>query len=192
MKVGDEIAQPKRSALADGGGLGGLIVREGERGQILVLLREVRRRAYRLEQQRAHLEQPFLHLDDIGVVPDIAGGRTEVDDGLGLGTALAVGQHMRHDIVPDLPLAGGGEFVVDVVDMRPELLDLLLGNVDAELPLRLRERHPQPAPCGELEVRGEDMLHPLAGVAFGKGGDISVHLPPPKQKVLISFSAAER
>ena len=63
-----------------------------------------------------------------------------MDDAVRLfGTGIAVGMHMGHHIVSQLPLitVGGGE--VDVVDILAELLDLRGGYFEAKLGLGLRQ-----------------------------------------------------
>ena len=75
-----------------------------------------------------------------------------MDDGLRRGAALAVGEHMRHNIVPHLVLVPGGRGVVDIGQMAAQLVELFVADVDAELALALRQRQPQPPPGGKFAV----------------------------------------
>jgi hypothetical protein len=67
-----------------------------------------------------------------------------------------------------------GDVVVDVVGVRLELGDLLVGNVESELFLSLRERYPQPAPGPEFFVRRKKILHLAARVPRAERAFVTV------------------
>ena len=97
-----------------------------------------------------------------------------MDDARRLGTLLAVGVHMAHHVVADLFFPLLGDFVVDVVLVGFQFVNLLLGNVQPQLPLGLGQGDPKPPPGAEFEVVGEKMLHFPAGIAGGQGGNIGI------------------
>ena len=92
---------------------------------------------------------------NVGVVGDIAGGSTQVDDTGGRGSHLAVGIDMGHDIMAHQLLPLGGHGVVDVGDVGLQLPDLLLGDVQAQLVLGLGEGNPQLPPGLVAHILGE-------------------------------------
>ena len=61
--------------------------------------------------------------------------------------------------------AGDALGIVDDGEVFPELRHLLGRDGKAQGPLVLRQGEPEPVPGRELVVRGEDLLHPLRGVA---------------------------
>jgi len=75
---------------------------------------------------------------------------------------------VRHDVVPDLALLRLRHVVVDVLDVRAHLRNLRLRDVEPQLPLRLRERDPEPPPRGELHVVRKQALHLFARVTLAQ------------------------
>ena len=73
-----------------------------------------------------------------------------MDDALRLRALETIGIHVAHDIVPHDALPRLGILVIDLILMRLELRDLLVGNIQPELLLCLRKRNPQPSPGAEL------------------------------------------
>ena len=174
LKIHQQVLRPERGALADGRRLCGLKVRVGERRLRLVRLGKVRERLNDVHQQAADLLKRLAHEDDVRVVADIAGRGAEVQNGLCLRAARAVGQHVGHDIMPHLVLARRGVVIVDVRDVRAQLLNLLIRDRQTELLLTLRQRDPESAPCGKLVVVGVNVLHRAPGVAGTQGVDVAV------------------
>ena len=159
-------------------------------GQILVLQRELRQAAHDLDQLGADQLHRVAQHQDVGVVGDVAAGRAQVDDALGIGAHVAVGVHVGHHVVAHALLVAAGRVVVDVVDVRLQLVHLRLGDGQAQLHLGLRQRHPQLAPGGELAVGREDVLHLFGCVAAVQGrligilqanSILSVTLPKPQR-----------
>ena len=107
-----------------------------------------------------------------------------MDDGLGVGTLLAVGVDVAHNVMADQLFTGFRHVVVDIPGMGLHLIDLLLGHVQPQLVLGLRQGNPQLPPGAELVVVGEEILHLLAGVPGGQGGGVAVavsfHGAPPQ------------
>ena len=174
LEVHQELLDPERRALADGRRLCGLEVRESQRRQILVFLRELRKHADDVDKLFADDLHRLGHDDDIGIIAHVAARRAEVDDASRLRALLAVGVDMAHHVVADYALARFGDLIVDVVGMRLELVDLLLRDRQAELHLAFRQRDPQAAPRFELHIRREKVFHLLVGIAGGKWGFVGV------------------
>src|SRR5262249_28762632 len=82
-------------------------------------------------------------------------GRVELGEGVQVG----------HDVVAERLLELGRAREVDVVDPARERVDLLLGEVEAELPLRPRQRDPDLAPEPCAPPLREELLHRAARVA---------------------------
>ena len=73
-----------------------------------------------------------------------------------------------HNVVAQLLLLLLGQVIVDVVLLPLQLVDLPLGDGQAQFHLRPGQGNPQPAPGGEFLVRGEQIKHLPAGVAGGQ------------------------
>lgn len=61
---------------------------------------------------------------DYSVVPDVAGGGTQVDDGSSRGAAVRKGVHVGHHVVPQLALLLSRHGEVDVLLVALHLLNL--------------------------------------------------------------------
>ena len=135
---------------------------EGSHG--LVLVSELGEGVDASNQLLADDLHRLLDLDEVGVVADVAGGGTEMDDGHGLGDLLAPGVDVSHDIVAQELLLLGSALVVDVVDVGLHLLDLLVGDIETKLLLGSSESDPELSPCRELLGRRPDVRHLLGGI----------------------------
>lgn len=62
--------------------------------------------------------------DNYSIVPHVAGGGTEVDDGSGSGAAVCEGVDVGHDIMPELALLLSRHGEVDVFFVAFHLLNL--------------------------------------------------------------------
>ena len=153
LEVHQKILNPERGALADSGGLRGLIMRKRQSRQVFVLHREMRQNADDADKFVAQQAQSFRHDDNVGVVPYIAGGCPQMDDRARLRALLAIGIHMGHHVVAHDLLALPGNIVIDVVGKTAHFIDLLLRNGQAQLHFRLRQGDPKAAPGTELFVR---------------------------------------
>ena len=157
--VEEDVLEPQGGTLADGGRLSRLVMGESEGREVLVLDRELRQLVEEVHELLLDELQTFGHGDDVGVVADIAGRGAEVDDALRVRALDAVGIDVGHDVVAALLLFLDGDFVVDVIGVRFQFVDLLLGDGQAQFMFGLRQSDPQLSPGLELEVRGEDVLH---------------------------------
>ena len=157
--VEEDVLEPEGGALADGGRLGGLVMGEAQRRKVLVFNRELRQLVEEVHEFLFDESQAFGHRDDVGVVADVAGRGAEVDDALRVRALDAVGIDVRHDVVTAFLLFFDGDFIVDVVGVRFQFVDLLLRDGQAQFVLGLGQSDPQFSPGLELEVRREDVLH---------------------------------
>jgi hypothetical protein len=73
-----------------------------------------------------------------------------------------------HHVVPYFALALLRFVVIDVLEVGPELGELLVADREPELLLRLGQREPEAPPRPELEVRRENGGHLAGGVTVGQ------------------------
>ena len=121
-----QIHQPERRALANCGRLRRLKMCKTKSGKRLVAIREAGKLRHNVHQLLLHQLQCLRHKDQIGVVADIAGRRTQMNDALCLRTLLTVGIYMRHHIMANLFLTGLCHIIVDVILMSLQFSDLLI------------------------------------------------------------------
>lgn len=165
FEIGDEIVGPESRAFADGGGLGGLEVREGEAGEGGMLFGEGG------EASEAGGESLLGELEgvadepEVGVVGDVAAGGAPVDDGSGGGALIAVGMDMGHDIVAFFAFVFGGDLHIGLVAKGSHFLDLLVGDTESEFLLFFGENDPEFAPEADASLSAPDAGHGPGGVA---------------------------
>ena len=76
-------------------------------------------------------------------------GRAKVDDSPSLRCQIPERMDMRHDIMTKAFLKFRGDREVDVVQIVPDGLELLVGYIQAQFLLRLGERQPESSPYAE-------------------------------------------
>ena len=91
-----------------------------------------------------------------------------MDDPFGIGTLYPVGIDMAHDIVTHLFFPRDRNIIVNLLRKLFKLADLRIGNRQALLLFRLCQCNPKLAPCFELVIRGENILHLLACITGAK------------------------
>ena len=174
LQVHHQFVGPERGPLAHGGQLRRLEVGKAQGGKIAVLHGKLGKAVNEVDQLLLQQEQALPHQDHIGVVPHVAAGGAQVDNGHRAGAEVAIGMDMGHDVVPQLPLIPGRGGVVDFILVRLHLVDLGLCDGQPQLHLCPGQRDPQPPPSGELLIRRENIEHFRAGVAAGEGAFIGV------------------
>ena len=97
-----------------------------------------------------------------------------MDNASCLRTLLTVGVNVAHHVVTHDLLTCLSDFVIDVLGVFLQFGDLLVGDIKTEFLLGLCESDPQPAPCAEFHVGGEEVLHFLARVTGAEGRLIDV------------------
>lgn len=126
----------------------------------------------------SHLRQENVkaisNADEVSVVAHVATGRTQVDNLRRIRALVSKLNDMGHHIVTGLLLLLEGKLKVNVVVVVLHLGDLLVGNLNAELLLRLREDDPQSAPGAELLQVAEVEVHLLGGVARRQGRLVAI------------------
>ena len=118
----------------------------------LVFVREFGKVADNGDQLVADKLQTLGHDDDIGVVADVARGSSEVDNTLCVRALHAVSVDVGHYVVADELLSLLRDFIVDVVGVSLELVDLSLCYGQTQLHFRLGKRNPESAPGAEFLV----------------------------------------
>ena len=106
---------------------------KGQGGNRLVFIREPGEQGDGADQLFPDQAERVVKDHQIGVVSDIAARRAQMDDALGLRTLLAIGVDVGHDVVPDLFFPDSGDIVVDIVRVRPQLVELFVGNGKPQL-----------------------------------------------------------
>ena len=184
VEIHYKILEPQARPLSRRGGLRRLEMRVRERRHVPVPAGEIRQRGDGVHEERTDAPKPFPELDDIGVVPDVAARRAEVDDGLCPGAGVAVGADVRHHVVAQPAFVFGGLFVVDVINMRAHFGNLVVRDGKPQLLFALREGDPELPPGGEFEVGREDALHFPRGISGAQGVfvDRFVHGDPPLRR----------
>ena len=99
-----------------------------------------------------------------------------MDDSPGLGAALPIGVHMGHHIVAELLFILRRLVKINIINMGPHFVQLLIGDGQSQRLLAFGQGDPQLPPGFELKIRGVDILHFLAGIARIKGRIISICL----------------
>ena len=97
-----------------------------------------------------------------------------MDDARRFRALLAVGVDVAHHIMADHLLPLLGHLVVDVLGVGFQLVDLLLGDGQAQLMLRLGQGDPQLPPGAELQIRGKQVFHFPVRIPGGQGGFVHV------------------
>ena len=174
LYVAEQVLHPQSGTLAHGDQLSGLIVGVAQGGHILVGVGKLPQIGQHLQKLCPQVFQAVPIDHNVGVVGDVAGGSTQVDDAGGRGSHLAVGIDMGHDIMAHQLLPLGGHGVVDVGNVGLQLPDLLLGDVQAQLVLGLGQGNPQLPPGLVAHILGEKVEHILRSVAAGQGGFVAV------------------
>ena len=169
LQVEQEILSPDRRALADGGQLGRLKMRIGERRELLVLEREPFQGAQETDESRPHQLEGLAVENAVGIVGHVAARGAKVDDPRGRGTGLAKGLDVRHDVVAQLALVLRDPVVIYIVKMGAQLIQLGLADVESKLGLGFRQRKPEPAPGSVAIVVGKNPQHLGAGIALDEG-----------------------
>ena len=145
-----------------------------ETGKVFILIGKFSQIVQDVDNLSSDDLQCVPHDDDIGIVADIAGGSAQMDDALCIGALEAVSVDMAHYIMPDEFFSRFGFFVVDVIFMRNQLVDLLLGNRQAELMFSLGQCNPQKTPGLEFFILREKVLHFLGRITRAKGAFVSI------------------
>ena len=120
---------------------------------IFVFICEIAELGDDVDKLFANQLQGFAHHDNIRVVAYIAGSCSQVDDSFCLGTLHTVCVYMGHYIVADDLFPFFRHFIVDILRMAFQLLDLLVGDGKAQLFLSLCQGDPELSPGAEFHIR---------------------------------------
>ena len=190
LDIRNQFIDPQRGTFADSGQLCRLQMRIGQTRQVAVLFCKIRKVFHNLRGFFQDNAGSLPQDDHIRIIADIAGGCTQMDNCLRFRALLAVRINMRHHVVAHFALAGFRNFVIDVVAVRFQFRNLLLGDIQTQRTLRLCQRDPQTAPGAEFEVIGKHRLHFVTCIAGGKRRNITIsqisHTAPPQTFLLNS------
>ena len=164
LQIGFQVLQPQGGALANGDRLRRLIVGITQRGQILILLREAAQTLHRAQQFTAQVFQAVPVDDQVGVIGHIAARGAQVNNARSGRGSLAVGIDVRHYVVADFLFPGLHAVIVDIRDMRSQLVHLRLRHRQAQFHFRFCQRHPQPPPGLIPGVSREQLQHILTRI----------------------------
>ena len=153
---------------------------ESQGGQVLVFQNKPAQQRQHIHQLFANQPQSIVHDHQVGVIADIAAGRPQMDDPLGIGTLHAISIDMRHHIVAHLFFPRGGYIIIDIVLVGFQLGNLFIGDGQAQLLFGFGQGDPEFPPGAKLVIGRKQVLHLLAGIAGSKGRFITVrHKQPP-------------
>ena len=100
-----------------------------------------------------HKIQRFCHEDYICIISHITRGCSQMNDSLCFRTLLTISIYMRHYVMADDLLAFLCHFIVNVLCMFFQFVNLLLSDGKSQFLLSLSKRNPKFSPCAELLVR---------------------------------------
>jgi len=121
--------------------------------------REMSEILYHIEQAGLNQVQRTSHLNDIGIISNECRGGTQVDYGRGLWSCLRKCVNVTHDIMSCETFLPGCRFKVDIIQLLPHGIQLLIGYRQAQLPLAFRQGEPEAPPGAELVLRAEKPQH---------------------------------
>ncbi len=167
-EVQHQVVRPQTRPLADRRQLRRLQVGEAEAGQVAIPPGELGQPIDHRHQPGADQLKRLSEQQQVGIVRHETTGGPQMDDAAGIGTDVAVGTDVGHDVVADPPLVLPGHFKIDVVDVLLQLRDLLRRDGQSQLRFRLGQRHPEPPPGAELPLRAPNLTHLARSVTGDK------------------------
>ena len=151
-------------------------MRKSERRHVLVLQRELFEFVHHVDEFfQNEVERPIEN-DDFRVVGHVAGRRAQMNDGHGGFRLFPERFHVRHHVVTHFAFKLRRIFVIDIVGVPFHFRDLGVGNIEAQLLFRFRERDPQFSPKAEFCVVRKDRGHFLARIARDQRIDIHARI----------------
>ena len=167
LQIQTELLHPKGGTLPYRSGLSRLKMRKRQRWQTFIRICKPGKLCDDIQQFLSNQMQRLRHHNNIRIIPHIAGGSPQMNNPFSLGTLLPIGINMRHHIMAHFLLPRFRHIIINIILMRLQLINLLLGNIQPQLLLRLRQSNPEPPPGPKLLVRRKNVLHLLTRIAFG-------------------------
>ena len=99
IKIHQQLIEPQGRTLSNGGELSRLIVGKAQCGHGFIFLCKFRKGSNHIDQPLPNQLKALPHKDHIGVVPHIAAGGAQMDNGHGLGALLTKGMDMGHYVM---------------------------------------------------------------------------------------------
>ena len=100
-----------------------------------------------------HQLQGLVHHDNVSIIAYITGSSSQVDDSFCLRALYAICIYMGHDIVADDLFPFLRHFIIDILRMAFQLLDLFVGDGKSQLLLCLCQCDPESSPGAEFHIR---------------------------------------
>ena len=141
-------------------------------GQLSILHGKAAQIIHHIDHLPHQQVQAFLHNQKVRIIPYVTGSGTPMHNGFGQGTLNAIGIHMCHHIVANLPLFFLSHLVIDVLLMLYHLLNLGFVNGQSQFFFRFRQSNPKPSPGSKLLLLRKKILHLLTGIPLRKRADI--------------------
>ena len=165
IKVLHEILNPESCTFANSNGTRRLIMRIAKTRHILILVCKISQKLDNAKKAFPHQTESICIDEDVGVVGNIARSCSKMDDAFCFRTLLSISVDMCHHIMPNFFLTSFCNIIIDVVDVGPHLIDLLIRDVDqAGCLFRFCQSHPELTPVRKLNIVRKQMLHFLAGI----------------------------
>ena len=172
LQVHNELLSPQGSTLAHSSRLCRLKMGECQGRQILIFLCKLGKLGNHIDQFLLNQLQGLTHDDNIGVITNIAGSSTKMNDTGCFRAELAIGINMAHNVMANQLLPGLCHIIIDFIHMSLHLINLLLADYrlaifrKPQLHFCLSQSNPQFSPGGKLLVLRKNILHFLAGITL--------------------------
>ena len=140
--------------------------------QILILISKLSKLSNYINQLLLNQLQCLTHNDNIGIITNIAGSGTQMDDTSSLWTQLAICINMAHNIMTHQLLTSLSYIIINLINMSLHLINLFLADNrlsilrKAKLHLCLCQSNPELSPGSKLLILRENVLHLLASITL--------------------------
>ena len=131
-----------------------------------ILIREAGKLIDYIDQFLSDQFQCLCHHDNICIISNITGSRSEMDDSLRLRTLLTISVDMGHNVMTHKLFPFSCNIVIDVIRMCLKLFDLLVRNRKSQFFFRFRQSDPKFSPRSEFHIRRKNILHFFTCIPF--------------------------
>ena len=153
FEIQTELLHPKRCTFSDGCRLCRLKMGKCQGRLVFVFICKFCQLCQYIDQFLFHQLQCFCHHDNVGIVTNIAGGCSQMDDAFCFRALYAICIHMGHNVVADKTFSFFCHIIIDVLCMCFQFLDLLVCNVQSKLFFCLSKCDPEFSPGTEFHIR---------------------------------------
>ncbi len=142
LEIERQVIGPQAGSLTHGRWLSRLQMRESKACRVALSCGKSSQRVDNTHQPVAHQLESLPQQDQIGVIGHETARSAQMDNGPRQGTLVAIGVHVRHDIMPQLTLVLLRHVKIDLVDVCAHFLQLVVANIDSQFLLGLGQRDP--------------------------------------------------